>query len=197
MIKSICILAVLAFIAALVAMDDTEPEDLGTLTPRTAVVLTHDSGRTDFLHFVVEVARGTNVLHTFTTTNLILFASNFTALPSGRLVLGLASVWVDGSQSAVKLYTIRWAPVSRPPSAHVVTVLDENEVRDNLPLAVGRSQSARSARAPAPPLPPGEVNKRGGFVPVRPAPLPSAEDIYRGQMTNFYQQKFQKRPPSQ
>lgn len=80
-------------------------KDLGTITDRTGIRLIPATNRSDFLCWRVEVEclqGSTN----WTTTNMLLTANDFAALPPGRTVLGLRQVCSDGAESRLMIYTL-------------------------------------------------------------------------------------------
>lgn len=87
---------ILALLALAVAAD------LGTISDKTGIRLIRATNRQDFLQWRVELEPGGI---RFTTTNDILTMKDFAALPSGRTVLGLRQVCLDGAESRISVYT--------------------------------------------------------------------------------------------
>lgn len=163
--------------------DETEPEDLGVITDRRAVILESPYEVSDFRHFTLDfmpMVPPTNKI-TLVLTNGILTLSNLAALPSGRMVLGLRSTCLDGSESAVKLYrlTIRRGDPPKP-TAKVITLIRGSAEETNITeRALIRVREMRPV-VPPPPFP-GEQPQAMKYP--SPPPLPrSTNETYAQSM---------------
>lgn len=93
--------------------------DLGVISPRHGILLDHQTTRTDFQKFEVELKhRDTTNVVTLTLTNNLIMASDLVSLPSGRTTMGLKSYFWDGSVSDIAIYTFDLRRAAPPaPSA--------------------------------------------------------------------------------
>lgn len=97
-------------------------DDLGVITPRRAIQIDLPTTRSDFHSFRVELlpAGMSNGPFTLTVTNSLLRAEDMSFLPSGRVTIGVAANFKDGSQSdlAIGAFDLRRgkppAPTLRP-----------------------------------------------------------------------------------
>lgn len=142
-------------------------EDLGVLTPRTAIPLERNTDRGDFSFFQIEAksAAKTNSLK-FVTTNTLLFSTNFLPLPSGRVILGVRTILKDGSASPASTYAFElWRGSPPAPSAgKVIGILGfPDGENDSLEKII---QSRAKSEPSSPPLPPGMLS----VVPLRARP---------------------------
>lgn len=174
-------------------------KDLGVLSPNTMIPLLRNTERTDFSHFEVEVAPSLNTNHVvkFTTTNEFLDLSHLTALPSGRMLLGLKAVSTSGVESAVSIYVFTIWRSEKLPSPAAGTVMRHPRARtnrigegpDSLLRAFGRlraSSTQRGVKAP-PPLPSGLTNFPGALPSGRPETYADHLDAEaERQMRQFY-----------
>lgn len=184
-VAMLVVLIALFLIATSLSQEPGSIRDLGVLSPTTLIPLDRNTSRGDFAAFEVEAMNGkdTNAVTKFVTTNAFLSVTNFTALPSGRTLLGLRSIGTDGSGSAVILFSfdLRRGESFPAPSAGTVvraTTGTENSrldgvsregQEDNLRRALGRYRA--SSASPSPPLPPG-MKKAEERVELKLAPLP-------------------------
>lgn len=152
----IFLLAVLLLLACAVMADETEPEDLGVVSPRRAIQLDKGTAREDFLYFDIEFkpyTPPTNIVK-FSTTNSLILLSNLVRLPSGKILMGVKSVFADGTTSPIELYTFRvWR--GRPPGVRASPMAiggDTNLIGrgENLSSVL---QSLIRARPEPPPVP--------------------------------------------
>lgn len=149
-----------------------EIENLGTVTPRTGIVLESYTSRSDFMHFMAEffpVTPPTNKVE-MVITNGFLTLTNLAALPSGKTLLGLKSVCKDGTESAVKLYSFEiWRAAPPAPGAHIIQILTGPEKDENT-VAKELEEIGRKRRALPPPPIPGQKASTNA-----PEPLPMAK----------------------
>lgn len=179
---------VLVVLAVLAIADETDPEDLGVITAKLGLHLESQTSRPDIRHYELEFLPSTPPTNHIKLifTNALITLKDLAALPSGRILLGLKSVCLDGTESAVKLYTLDIRRVAPPsPSARVVHIGGSEAVpeKDSLPKAVERLRSSSVLRSTLPPLPP-----QGDQLP--PPPLPggtnSAYAEHLDRMADFY-----------
>lgn len=171
--KLVIVLAVLLVIAAIELMADDEIEDLGVITSKIGIQFDKQTTRPGFSHFVLELMPlipPTNIVM-LKVTNDFITLQDLAALPSGRIVLGLATVFEDGSTSAAKLYRfdIRRGPPPAP-RATVFQILRVPEVNVATSLAEILAQ-----RKPTPPVPPLPAPFRVTGLPIKRT-IPPAED---------------------
>jgi hypothetical protein len=95
-------------------------EDLGVITPRRSIVLERCATRNDFMHFVIELRQGTNLLFMVMTTNTVLTVDGvLDVVQDGRAVMGVKSICLDGAESPMAVYRFEvrregpTAPVAR------------------------------------------------------------------------------------
>jgi hypothetical protein len=169
----------LAVLAA--QIEDADPEavvDLGVVSPKNAITLHRNSTRSDFSHFVLEFlprAVDTNQasfgVTKFNFTNDLVQVSDLRALPSGPILMGLHSVYQDGSHSALSLYKFElWRAAPPTPYARTIQVL-EGSVSE--PETIKEALDRRSSRSPVvyPPLPGSQRDSRSHWE----GPIPPAE----------------------
>jgi hypothetical protein len=145
-----------------------EFRDLGVLTPRMAIPLERNTERGDFAFFQIE-ARSlafTNSIK-FNTTNQFLFASNFVQMPSGKILLAVKTIAIDGTGSPVSTHTFElWRSAPLKPVVGKVINLSGSPAQDSLDKAMERRKKALEASAVPPPIP--------GMASIIPAAQPMA-----------------------
>lgn len=98
--------------------------DLGVISPRHGILLDHQTTRTDFQKFEVELKhRDTTNVVTLTLTNNLLLHSDLVQLPSGRTTMGLKSYFWDGSVSDIAIYTFDLRRAAPPAPSAVRSIL--------------------------------------------------------------------------
>lgn len=147
-------LAVLILIAAAAIADETDPEDLGVVTPNRGFHLSFESPRDDLSHFELECLPSTpptNIIK-FILTNVVVTLIDLAPLPSGKILMGVKSVSVDGTASPMKLYRFRIIRSSIPaPKVKGVKILaDDAKPGEGLGQAI---QSLIQRRPEPPPAP--------------------------------------------
>lgn len=167
--------------------------DLGVLTPQRAFVLERNSNRPDFSHFEAEfISFPSSNRMTLRLTNDLLTISEVAALPSGRTVLGLISVWSDG-QSAASFYRfdIRREPPA-PPIVRPTALSSTLSEKQGILRAIRQPKIDRT-----PPLPFTPTNRPQASVDQSPPPLPNGNSRTYGQhldrMAEFYTPKGKRR----
>lgn len=176
--KAIVLLLALVVIATLAAADDTDFEDLGVITAKVGIVLEKETSRSDWSHFVIEfqpMTPPTNAV-TLTLTNDFVTLSNLVKLPSGRTLMGLKSVFRDGTESKIILYKLDIRRADPPaPKARTIQILDGSAPEINsLSNTLRRLRESRPViEPPAPPrsqrgpIPPAEAWPAPAVVPAR------------------------------
>lgn len=130
-------------------------DHLGTITPRRAISISSVINREDFAYFVVEVIPRnppTNVV-TLTVTNGLLTADLMEKVPDGRGVLGVRSVFNDGIESEVSLYTYDLR--REPPPKPVLTPVGVSSAPEESKSLTGALRRITRRLIPPPPLPGG------------------------------------------
>lgn len=148
----------LLLLSVLISVSAGEPIDLGTITPRRAIVLERNTGRPDWSHFKVEffsLALTSNQV-TLILTNELLTISNLVGLPSGPTIVGLRSVTLDGMESPIVLFRLDIRRAEPPsPGARVINIGKTN-TGETIHGAIERHRQSREL---APPPIPGQTNR--------------------------------------
>jgi hypothetical protein len=166
--ETIAIFGLLAYFGILFAVaDEKKIEDLGVITPTIGKILEHTTGRSDVSHFVLEFypeTPPTNIVK-ITKTNDLLTLDDLGQLPSGRMVMGLASQFSDGTVSPLKLYRLEvWRAEATAPRARSTFLATTNaEPVHSLTNALRNRVTA----VPPPPLP--SMRLIGDGSPIPPA----------------------------
>ncbi len=143
----------------LLSAQASELIDLGTITPRRAIVLERNTDRPDWSHFKAEflsLAPSSNQV-TLILTNDLLTLSNLVGLPSGPAVVGLRSVTSDGTESPTVLFKLDIRRAEPPaPGARAIKLEGQTNASETLHRAMERHRKSREI---APPAVPGSTNK--------------------------------------
>ncbi len=159
-----------------------EIEYLGVLSPRRAIALDSTTPRPDLRHFCVELqhASQSNRL-TIYVTNEVLTVDDVNVLPSGPIIMGVKSVFMDGTTSDVRIYRFdlfRGKPAT--PSARMIELGAPVAPEPTLERAVN---ARRSIAIRSPPTP-GSTNASTNAV----MPLPNGSPrTYADQMDAMVQ----------
>lgn len=91
--------------------------DLGVISPRRAIQLSHETTRPDFVSFIVELmpSGDTNPPVRLNMTNSLIQVADIPQLPSGRVTMGVRSLFADGEESEVGVFTFNLRR-SKPPA---------------------------------------------------------------------------------
>jgi hypothetical protein len=159
--------------------------DLGVLSPQRGFVLERNTGRPDFSHYQADLISfpSSNRL-TLRLTNELFTLDQVAALPSGKTVLGLVSVYRDGQTSAATLYRfdIRRGP---PPAPSMRPTALRSIVSDSKPF----QQLKRPANYPPLPFGTNQVES----VPEIPRGKNETYGEHLDKMADFYARNPRKR----
>lgn len=161
----IFILIALLAMAVVSAADETEPEDLGVISPEVGILLHRDNSRPDWHAFYAEFypqeSYNTNMV-ALILTNEVVTVEDLAALPSGRTLLGLQNMFgdhntwrSDGFKGAAKIYIFELRRAEPPaPSATRVHILPQAAYTNNPTIQEWiRLTKIKKGIADAPPLP--------------------------------------------
>lgn len=160
-------LAVLGLVTCCHASD---PQDLGTITPRRAITLDACTRRHDFLHFDIQVMQGTNTFN-IVTTNRMLTVDDLGVLREGRAVAGVRSVCLDGAES--RMTVVRFDLQREGPDAPTVKAIGVLTPRVDVKLETLLKGHRDATRGEPPPVPGGKPVTMRVFSGA-PPPLPGS-----------------------
>jgi hypothetical protein len=126
--------------------------DLGVISPRHGILLSHQTTRRDFKSFEAEFmpSNSTNIVP-LTITNTLITSDDLSILPSGRTVMGLKSNFLDGSVSDLSIYTFDLRRADAPaPSAVRAVISAGSEPPKSL---ISELNAIQNAKAIPPPMP--------------------------------------------
>lgn len=162
--KSTLTLAIMVCLVAIPAA--AEVEHLGIISFRSGIELECHTDRHD-VRFALEFFPRTPPTNrvSMTLTNRLMTLADLTALPSGRILMGVKTTCHDGEESGISLYTfdIHRAPPPRPSARRVGLLGVTNAVNTTEREMNRRRQSTRALSLP--PIP-------GEPVLTIPSPLP-------------------------
>lgn len=186
----IAVLVVLLILAGISLADETDPDDLGVISPRRALLLEKPADRKDFARFILEFLPQqwpTNKV-VITTTNTVVYLGELVAVPHGPAVLAVRSECTDGSVSDIKLFKVdirRNAPSA--PRVRTIGVLTNDDRQAVEPVVHRWMHRAR----PTPPVP-GQTNRVQGESQPLPGGRPETYSEGVDRMRRFYAERQSK-----